>query len=141
MKNDCVMPLGNLINKLLRGEADEWCETDFRFYLESLTHGDKKKLEQVLKTVDEAIVNWKSLSFISRYEDKIKEWKEGKCSMGEVDELYFEKKMKALSFFHSQMASFPASRSLEAVDALSKYRGATISKMRAEAFMVVRIIS
>ena len=57
------------------------------------------------------------------------------------DELYFEKKMKALSFFHSQMAPFPASRSLEAVDALSKYRGATISKMRAEAFMVVRIIS
>ena len=59
----------------------------------------------------------------------------------EVNELYFEKKLKALSFFHSQMALFPASRSLEAVDALSKYRGATISKMRAEAFMVVRIIS
>ena len=84
------MPLGSLINKLLRGEADEWCETDFGFYLESLTHGDKKELEQVLKTVDEAIVNWKSLSFISRYEDKIKEWEEGKCSMDEVDELYFE---------------------------------------------------
>ena len=58
-----------------------------------------------------------------------------------MNELYFEKKLKALSFFHSQMALFPASRSLEAVDALSKYRGATISKMRAEAFMVVRIIS
>ena len=42
------------------------------FYLESLTHGDKKELEQVLETVDEAIVNWKSLSFISHYEDKIK---------------------------------------------------------------------
>lgn len=93
MKNDCVMPLGNLINKLLRGEADEWCETDFRFYLESLTHGDKTKLEQVLKTVDEAIINWKSLFFISRYEDKIKEWKEGKCGMGEVDELYFEEEL------------------------------------------------
>ena len=49
MKNDCIMPLGSLINKLLRGEADEWCETDFGFYLESLTHGDKKELEQVLK--------------------------------------------------------------------------------------------
>lgn len=84
------MPLGSLINKLLRGEADEWCETDFGFYLESLTHGDKKELEQVLETVDEAIVNWKSFSFISHYEDKIKEWEEGKCSMDEVDELYFE---------------------------------------------------
>ena len=90
MKNDCIMPLGSLINKLLRGEADEWCETDFGFYLESLTHGDKKELEQVLETVDEAIVNWKSFSFISHYEDKIKEWEEGKCSMDEVDELYFE---------------------------------------------------
>ena len=46
------MPLGSLINKLLRGEADEWCETDLGFYLESLTHGDKKELEQVLETVD-----------------------------------------------------------------------------------------
>lgn len=84
------MPLGNLINKLFRGEADEWCETDFWLYLEGLTHGDKKELEQVLKTVDAAIVNWKSLSFISRYEDKIKEWEVGKCSMDEVDEVYFE---------------------------------------------------
>lgn len=75
MTNDCIMPLGSLINKLLRGEADEWCETDFGFYLESLTHGDKKELEQVLETVDEAIVNWKSLSFISHYEDKIKSGK------------------------------------------------------------------
>lgn len=90
MKHDLIMPLGGLLDKLLRGEAEEWCETDFRFYLESLTHGDKKKLEQVLKTVDAAIDNWKSLSFISRYEDKIKEWEEGKCSMDEVDELYFE---------------------------------------------------
>lgn len=90
MKNDCIMPLGNLINKLLRGEADEWCETDFGFYLESLTHGDKKELEQILKTVDAAIVNWKSLFLISRYEDKIKEWEEGKCSVDAVDELYFE---------------------------------------------------
>ena len=71
------MPLGDLINKLLRGGADEWCETDFGFYHESLTHGDKKEQEQVLENVNEAIVNWKSLSLISRYGDKIKEWEEG----------------------------------------------------------------
>lgn len=90
MKHDLIMPLGGLLDKLLRGEAEEWCETDLGFYLESLTHGDKKDLEQVLEVVDAAIDNWKSLSFISRYEDKIKEWEEGKCSMDEVDELYFE---------------------------------------------------
>lgn len=59
----------------------------------------------------------------------------------DVDEQCFQKKLEALSFFNSQMASFPASRSLEAVEALGKYRGAAISKMWAEAFMVVRIIS
>lgn len=43
------MPLGDLINKLLRGGADEWCETDFGFYLESLTHGDKKNWNRCWK--------------------------------------------------------------------------------------------
>ena len=60
------MPLGSLINKLLRGEADEWCETDFGFYLESLTHGDKKELEQVLETVDEAMVEIRENDGIQR---------------------------------------------------------------------------
>lgn len=90
MKIYGITPLGGLIGKLLRGEADEWCETDFGLYLEGLTHGDVKKLKRVLKTVDEAIVDWKGLFFISRYEDKIREWEKGECGMDEVDELYFE---------------------------------------------------
>lgn len=52
----------------------------------------------------------------------------------------FEKKIIAMSFFTSQLYAFPASRSLEAIDALAKYRGSTISKVRAEAFGVLRII-
>lgn len=58
-----------------------------------------------------------------------------------IDDIDFQKKLKALSFFKSQIESFPASRSLEAVEALAKFRGASISSLKAEAFMVVRIIS
>lgn len=90
MKMDCIMPLGSLIDKLLRGEAEDWCETDFGLYVESLTQGDKKELEKVMDTVDAAIADWKRLSFISHYEDKMKNWKEGKCSVDELDDLFNE---------------------------------------------------
>lgn len=49
-------------------------------------------------------------------------------------------KLKAMSCFKSQLYAFPASRSLEAIEALAKYRGATVNKMRAESFEVLRVI-
>lgn len=52
----------------------------------------------------------------------------------------FEIKLKAMSCFKSQLYAFPASRSLEAIEALAKFRGATVSKMRAESFEVLREI-
>lgn len=52
----------------------------------------------------------------------------------------FAAKMKAMRCFKSQLYEFPASRSLEAIEALAKYRGATISKVRAESFEVLREI-
>lgn len=52
----------------------------------------------------------------------------------------FNKKLEVMSFFKSQLAPFPTSRSLEAIEALGKYRGASISKVRAEAFEVIREI-
>lgn len=52
----------------------------------------------------------------------------------------FAEKLKAMSCFKSQLYDFPASRSLEAIEALAKYRGATISKVRAESFEVLREI-
>lgn len=55
-----------------------------------------------------------------------------------VDE--FQKKLDAMSCFKSQLYPFPASRSLEAIEALAKYRGCTISAERAEAFEVLRDI-
>lgn len=52
----------------------------------------------------------------------------------------FSVKLKAMSCFKSQLYAFPATRSLEAIEALAKYRGATVSKMRAESFEVLREI-
>ena len=52
----------------------------------------------------------------------------------------FKMKLDAMSCFKSQLYPFPASRSLEAIEALAKYRGCTVSAERAEAFEVLRDI-
>lgn len=49
-------------------------------------------------------------------------------------------KMNAFSTFQSQIRPFPSSRSLENIEALAKFRGATVGVPRAEAFMAIRII-
>ena len=49
-----------------------------------------------------------------------------------------KKKIKALSVFKSQLSEFPDARSLEAVEALAKYRGALMHFKAAEAFMLIR---
>lgn len=51
-----------------------------------------------------------------------------------------EDKKKALSFFSLQVSEFPDARSLEAIDALAKYRGALMNLHAAEAFMLIREI-
>lgn len=52
----------------------------------------------------------------------------------------FENKLKAMACFKSQLKPFPNSRSLEAIEALAKFRGATVGVKRAEAFMTVRTV-
>lgn len=54
---------------------------------------------------------------------------------------YIEKKIKALSFFESQVADYPNARSLKAVEALAIFRGTTVNVAAAEAFMVIREIN
>ena len=49
-----------------------------------------------------------------------------------------EGKKTALSFFTTQFKPFPDLRSLEAVEALARFRGATVNVRAAEAFMLVR---
>ena len=51
---------------------------------------------------------------------------------------FLEDKKTALSFFESQVHPFPDLRSLEAVEALARLRGATINVKAAEAFMLIR---
>ena len=52
----------------------------------------------------------------------------------------FDKKLEAMSCFKSQLKPFPNTRSLEAIEALAKFRGATVGVLRAEAFMTVRTV-
>lgn len=49
-------------------------------------------------------------------------------------------KLVAMNVFKSQLANFPAARSLGAIKALAKFRGATVNVMAAEAFMLIREI-
>ncbi|SEQ20875.1 N-acetylglucosaminyl deacetylase, LmbE family [Lachnospiraceae bacterium NE2001] len=51
-----------------------------------------------------------------------------------------EKKLQAMNIFQSQLADFPAARSLGAIEALAKFRGATVNVMAAEAFSLIREI-
>lgn len=51
---------------------------------------------------------------------------------------FLEDKKTALSFYTTQIHPFPDLRSLEAVEALAKYRGATINVRAAEAFVLIR---
>jgi N-acetylglucosamine malate deacetylase 1 len=49
-------------------------------------------------------------------------------------------KIAAFSSFISQVKPFPSARSLENLEALAKFRGATVGMYRAEAFSIIRII-
>lgn len=51
-----------------------------------------------------------------------------------------DKKIEALEFFETQIAPFPDARSLGAIEALAKYRGALMHMKAAEAFMLIREI-
>lgn len=55
-------------------------------------------------------------------------------------EPYFQSKLDAMSCYSGQLRSFPNPRSIEAIDALARYRGATVGFERAEAFMTIRTI-
>ncbi len=54
---------------------------------------------------------------------------------------FFQKKLEAFKCFKTQIKEYPHPRSLEAFEALAKFRGSTIGVDRAEAFIVERQIS
>lgn len=47
-------------------------------------------------------------------------------------------KLEAMKCYQSQLRDFPNPRSLEAIDALSKFRGSTVCVNNAESFMLIR---
>ncbi len=49
-----------------------------------------------------------------------------------------DQKLEAMSFYKSQVHPFPDLRSLEAIKALAKFRGATVNVSSAEAFVLIR---
>lgn len=53
---------------------------------------------------------------------------------------YLDKKIEAMKCYESQLSNFPNPRSLEAIEALAKYRGSTFNVKAAEAFMLIRKI-
>lgn len=53
---------------------------------------------------------------------------------------YLDKKKEALAMYTTQVSTFPDARSVEAVEALAKYRGAMMHIGAAEAFMLIREI-
>lgn len=50
----------------------------------------------------------------------------------------FELKLESMDVFKSQLAPFPSTRSMGAIEALAKFRGATVSLEVAEAFSLIR---
>lgn len=52
----------------------------------------------------------------------------------------FKDKIEAMCCYKSQICEFPHPRSIEAIEALAKYRGSTIGAQYAECFMLVRLI-
>jgi LmbE family N-acetylglucosaminyl deacetylase len=51
---------------------------------------------------------------------------------------FLAKKLEAMRCFSSQLKAAPNPRSLEAIEALARYRGSTVSVAAAEAFVLVR---
>lgn len=51
---------------------------------------------------------------------------------------YLKGKLEALSYYKMQISAFPDSRSLEAIEALAKHRGALMHWKAAEAFVLIR---
>lgn len=51
---------------------------------------------------------------------------------------FLGKKLEVMKCFESQLSEFPNPRSLEAIEALAKYRGSTINAKAAESFVLIR---
>lgn len=92
MKIESNMPLSNLIDMLLRGEAAEIHDEDFRTYMENITSGNSGVLQKALVDIKNGIDKWKSSYFISVYDERVKVYQKGgsKWNRQDLDDLYVE---------------------------------------------------
>lgn len=51
-----------------------------------------------------------------------------------------DEKLEAMRYYESEISAFPNARSIEAIEALARYRGATMNMKAAEAFFLIREI-
>ena len=86
------IPLEQLIGKLLKGEVTALSEKRLYLYVENLTNGDKGKLRQVLKDIDDMVAKWKDGYFISVYEERVIAFNRSKLAITpqELDDIYHE---------------------------------------------------
>ena len=86
------IPLEQLIGKLLKGEVTALSEKRLYLYVENLTNGDKGKLRQVLKDIDDMVANWKDSYFISVYEERVAAFNRSKLQITpqELDDIFHE---------------------------------------------------
>ena len=77
MRIETDMPLSSLIEKLLRGEAAEFHDEDFRTYVDSKMGNNHELLQQALNEIEDAIDNWKCSYFISVYDERVNAYRTG----------------------------------------------------------------
>ena len=90
LQND--MPLSGVITMSLKGEERGLHERDLLSYVENLSRGGKEALQQALKEVETAIAGWDDSYFISTYEKRVDEFKQGKLNSDEyyLEDLFFK---------------------------------------------------
>lgn len=86
------MPLGDLIDKSLKGEDCIMNEKWLFSYIDNFANGDKKKLQQALNDVDKAISKWRENYFISTYDEKVAAVRQGRSNITacELEDVYNE---------------------------------------------------
>ena len=77
MRIETNMPLSSLIEKLLKGEAAEVHDEDFRTYVDSKMGNSHEAFQQALIEIEGAIDDWKCSYFISVYDERVNAYRTG----------------------------------------------------------------
>ena len=92
MRIETNMPLSSLIEKLLKGEAAEVHDEDFRTYVDSKMGNSHEAFQQALIEIEGAIDDWKCSYFISVYDERVNAYRTGNTQWTpqDLDDLFVE---------------------------------------------------